>query len=353
MIRLAKPTLGEAELAGVRAVLDSGMLVQGPKVAELESRLAALCGRRHAVACGSGTAALELGIAALRIDSGEVLCPDLSWPSPAHAVLRAGARVRLVDVDEGSWNVTAEALTARRTDSTRAAIVIDQFGTPADHDAIARAIADVPLIVDSACAIGSTLHDKPTASYGAIACLSFHPRKVVTTAEGGACVTDDSALADEMRMLRNHGQRAPGVFAVAAGNHRMTEIAAAIGLAQLERLPTILARRRELAKRYHAMIELPMQTAPEGASPNYQTFGVILDARHDRDVVIAKMRAAGVESGRLSFALHDVQSVGADPSERFDAAERIAKHGIALPLHAQLSDGDQDTVVAALGDAIG
>lgn len=321
------------------------MLVQGAKVRELEERLADTCGRRHAVACSSGTSALELALAALGIDGGEVLCPDLSWPSPAHAIVRSGATPVLFDVDAASWNGTEAGARAATSDATRAAILIDQLGMPAAHPIE----LDVPLISDAACSIGATVDGRPAPAFGMISCLSFHPRKLLTTGEGGACLTDDGELADALRMLRNHGRR-DGGFAAPAGNHRMTEMAAAIGLAQLDRLDTIVERRRALAERYRARLPAERLQHPprDGIEGNAQTFGVLVD---DRDGTIAALRAEGIEAGRLSFALDRIGSLeGAfrAGSPAFDVAHDIEARGVALPLHPQLDHASQDRVIEAL-----
>ncbi len=357
MIRLARPWIGEPELAATREALESGMLVQGPRVAAFEQALATRCGRAHAVACGSGTAALELALEALGVRGGDVLCPDLSWPSPAHAIVRAGARPVLVDVDPHGWVATADAFAHARTPATTAAIAIDQFGMPSDHRAVARAIPGLPLIVDAACSLGSTVDDRPSPSGGVVACLSFHPRKVITTGEGGACVTDDEPLAARLRVLRNHGQSSPGQFATAAGNQRLTEAAAAMGMAQLDRLDAILARRRALARRFQAELpsSLGWQREPAGARSNWQTFGVTLPERAsaaDRDALITRLRAEGVEAGRLSYALHRLQSLAGHGGGPFPVAEHLDDRGLALPLHPLLTDEEQGRVLDALNDAL-
>lgn len=352
VIRLARPWIGEAELDAVRAVLESGMLVQGEQVAAFEARLAERCGRRHAVAVGSGTGALELALEALEVVGGEVLCPVLTWPSPAHAILRRGATPVLYDVDLGSFNGTAEGAAAARSDDVVAEIAIDQFGLPAPQDD--RPADAPPLIVDAACSIGATVDGRPAASRGAIACLSFHPRKLLTTGEGGACLTDDDALADRLRMLRNHGQR-DGRFDEPAGNHRMTEMAAAMGLAQLDRLDAIIGRRRAIADRYRDALGARAVQRPirDGVVGNDQTFGILVE---DRDAAVAALRADGVEAGRLSFAIHRVGSVAGRfraGSASFANAERIEAHGVALPLHPQMSDEDADAVIEAFRRRVG
>ncbi len=354
MIRLARPWIGEEEIAAATATLASEMRVHGERVAAFERALAARCEREHAIACGSGTAALEIALAAVGVAGRDVLCPDLSWPSPAHAIVRAGGRPILVDVDPASWNGSAEALASARTESTAAAIVIDQFGTPADHPKIAAALPDLPIIVDAACSIGATVGGRPSAAAGVIACLSFHPRKLLTTGEGGACLTDDEKLAGAMRALRNHGQRAPGEFVIAAGNQRMTEVAAAIGLAQLARLDAIVERRRALAERYLAALppSFGVQRPPAGAMSNRQTFGLTLPeacTREQRDALVAELRARGVEAGRLSYAIHRIGSMrGLHGGGPFPVAEHVDDRGLALPLHPLMDASEIDRVIDAL-----
>jgi len=356
VIRLARPWIESEEIAGVTDVLRSGMLVQGARVADFERRLAERCGREHAVACGSGTAALELALGALGVNAGEVLCPDLSWPSPAHAIVRCGARPTLVDIDALSWNATAEAMAAARTDDTRAAVVIDQFGMPAEHDRITAALDGLPVVVDAACSLGATIAGAPAPAGGRIACLSFHPRKLITTGEGGACVTNDSDLAEELRILRNHGQGGPGAFVTPGGNQRMTEIQAALGLAQLDRLDAILERRRHLGERYRqALRGFGLQEPREGVASNWQTFGVTLPKTagpEARDALVRALRANGVEAGRLSYALHRLGSLaGRFSGGPFPVAEHVEDRGLALPLHPGLDDEDQDRVLRAFDRA--
>lgn len=349
MIRLAKPWIGEDEQRAVAAVLESGQLVQGALVERFEQAVAALVGRRYAVAVSSGTAALQLALKVLSIGPGdEVLCPALSWPSPAHAVRVAGAKVQFVDVDADEWNSTEEALRAMRTGETKAAIVIDQFGNPARAGAIREALGALPIIEDAACALGSHFANGPCGSLGKVSCLSFHPRKILTTGEGGMCLTDDEDVVEKLRMLRNHGQLR-GEFVVAAGNHRMTEIAAALGLAQLQRLDNIVARRRELAALYREVLDdaVRWQRSPAGAESNFQTFGVILPQGVDRNTVREKMGERGVEAGLLSFAIHKLGSF-AGSTASMPIAEHVAARGLALPLFPQMRDAEAEEVARVL-----
>jgi len=349
VIRLARPWLGEEEEAAVFAVLRGGMLVQGERVAAFEAAVAERCGRRHGVAVSSGASALELALRALGVEDGEVLVPDLTSPSPAHAASLCGATPIPVDVDPEEWNPGPGAFAAARSPRTRAAVVIDQLGFPARHEAIAGALRGLPVVEDAACALGATLGDRPCGSFGEVACLSFHPRKLVTTGEGGMCLTDDDGLAATLRTLRNHGQTSPAHFLEAAGNHRMTELAAAVGRVQLDRLDAMLERRRARMERYRgALPELAWQRPAPDARPSHQTAGVLLpEGEPRRDQVIARLRERGVEAGRLSFALHRLPSVPRVDGA-FPRAEALADRGLALPLHHALTDETQDVVVGAL-----
>lgn len=379
MIRLTRPWLGPEEEGAVVGVLRSGMLVQGARVAEFEHAVRAFTGRAHAIAVSNGTSALMLALEALGVGPGaRVLVPNLTWPSPAHAVLDIGATPVLVDVDLSEWNAGPSELAAALITHgpIAAAIAIDQFGNPARVPEIASALEraagkPVPLIVDAACSLGSTLGGAPCGSTGVIACTSFHPRKVITTGEGGMCLTDDAALADRLRELRNHGQSAAralpaspparSAFARASGNHRMSELAAALGLEQMKRLDEIVRARRELAARYRAALEplgLVLQHEPPGGVANRQTLGVLLPepcTAAARDEVIVALEARGVQAGPLSYALNALPHLAALPSAQsalFPCSEAIVRRGLALSLYPGMTHADQDTVIAATTESL-
>lgn len=354
-IPIARPELGPEESTAVAEVLASGMLISGRVVEAFERGLAERCGRRHCVAVANGTAALELALRALGVDGGEVLVPALSWPSPGHVAEWVGATPRLVDVDPASWNGTAKGLAAARTNATRCAVAIDQFGVPAEHPAIAAALSGLPIVEDAACAIGSTLDSHPCGSFGDVSCLSFHPRKVVTTGEGGACLTDGDGLAEELRILRNHGQRAVGDFARSGPNERLTEMQAAIGLVQLGRLDGMIHRRREICDAYRQALPglgLTGQAHPAGAAVNEQTFGVVVAAGMDRDAVIASLQAQGIGAGILSYALTRIGSL-APLGQSAPTAEDVVDRGLALPVYPAMTAADIADVLAALAVAVG
>jgi perosamine synthetase len=365
MIPLTVPELGEDENAAVLRVLRSGMLVQGKEVLAFEASLAGFVQRAHVIAVVNGTAALELALRALAVAPGdEVVCPALTWPSPAHAIRVLGATPVLADVDAVEWNMTAETLAPALTARTKAVIVIEQFGNPAQHAALREVCGELPIIVDAACSLGSSFAGAPCGSHGVIACTSFHPRKVITTGEGGACMTDDAELAERMRALRNHGQAEAGRFVCASGNYRMTELAAAIGNAQLPKLQAICAGRRERGAQIMAALPgLTFQKPPAWGVDNRQTLGVLVGERGrgsaERDRVIAGLVARGVAAGRLSFALAALPQFQAEAREAERAgrslanAQDIAERGLCVPLFPSMSDAQAAEVSEALAFVTG
>lgn len=350
MIPLARPWMTGAEEAAACEVLRSGWLATGPKTKAFEKLMAERTGRAEAVASSSGTAALELALRALGVGPGdEVLCPALTWPSPAHAVVRLGARVVLVDVDPDEWNTAPEAFAAARTEATKAAIVIDQFGNAARGAAVAEALDGVPIVEDAACALGSRFADgSPCGSLGAVGCFSLHPRKIVTCGEGGVCVTDDPALAEAMRVMRNHGQRGPADFIAPDGNLRLSDLAAAVAVAQLERLDEILAARRAHAEAMSKRLgeRYQLQRSPEGSVPNHQTFGALLPEGRDRDRFIAEAGERGVQVGRLSYAVDRLGLVGEQGP--LPVAHGLDERGVAFPLFGTMSESERQTVIEVL-----
>lgn len=365
MISLARPAFDQAEEEAALRVLRSGRLVQGPEVEAFESELARRLAAPHVVTVSSGTSALELLLRTLDVGPGdEVLVPDLTWPSPVHAVLACGATPVLVDVEASTWTLSLASAARARTPRTKLVVAIDQFGVPCDAAAIRAALPGLPILEDAACAIGSSLRGTACGLLGDHAILSFHPRKVLTTGEGGAVVTRDAAVAARVRELRNHGQRAAGEFVTHSGNARLNELAAAIGRAQLAKLDGMLLRRRALAERLRAELapSLRFQAAPEGASVNHQTLGAMLRSgtRADRDRLLVELRERhGVEAGILSYACHRLPALwpaarAADArDEHLPTSRLLADRGLALPLHPALADADVSAIVAAVRAEVG
>lgn len=355
-IRLARPALDARELEAIGRVLESGMLVSGAMVARFEHATRERVGRAHAIAVANGTAALELAMRALDLADHDILVPALTWPSPAHAAVLAGARPVLFDVDVAEWNLSVAPTLAQLSPRTKAIVAIDQFGVPArvpelEAALVAAGRTDVVVLEDAACAIGSRLGEHACGAMGLVSTLSFHPRKVITTGEGGMCLTDDADLATRMGTLRNHGQREPGVFALAGPNHRLTEMQAAMGLVQLEKLDEILVRRRAIAARYReglAGLPLRLQAHPAGSVVNEQTFGVQLMAggSDTRDALVAQASEAQLELGKLSYDLTTLPSLASKgPHTPAPVSAALVSHGFAMPLHTALRDEDVERVV--------
>jgi perosamine synthetase len=364
-IPLARPALGDAEIAAAERVMRSGRLVLGPEVERFEEALAARCRRRHAVAVSSGTAALELALWVLGIGAGdEVVVPAFGFPAAANAVRARGATAVPVDVDEAGWNLDPESVRGALGQRSRAIVSIDQFGLVAEPDPLAELAArnGLDLIDDAACALGGTsAGGVPGGGYGVIATLSFHPRKLVTTGEGGAVLTDDGGLAGELRRLRNHGQSAPGRFERLGTNARLSELAAAIGRVQLERLDAALAERRLLADGYRRRLaplaeagRISLQDPPAGAMHAYQTFATRLAPDLDRDAVRAALDAAGIESGPATYAFHRLAShAGIARPVSLARADALHDRALALPLYPGMRSAELDRVSEALAGAVG
>ncbi|MEI8255838.1 MAG: DegT/DnrJ/EryC1/StrS family aminotransferase [Deltaproteobacteria bacterium] len=362
MIRLTRPWFDAAETDAVQRVMASGMLVQGAEVRAFEESvsrylddLAPGRGETHALAVGSGTAALELALMAFDVGPGdEVIVPAVSWPSPGNAVVLRGATPVLADVTFETFNVDPACMAPVLTSMTRAVIAIDQFGVPAEIPALRAIMGGVALIEDAACALGSTLDGAPCGLLGDVGTYSFHPRKVITTAEGGMVLTRNATHASAVRALRNHGQDAPGVFRGAGPNARLSELQAAIGSAQMTKLESLLARRRSMAHEIRAAVDLPWQRGPAGSVVNHQTLGLVLPLPANgalvdaRDALIAALRVDGIEAGALSHALHRLPQFArhaVNASRRFPVADRVVDGGVALPLHPGMSPEDVSVVI--------
>jgi perosamine synthetase len=346
VIRLAWPDLGEEELAAVAEVLESGQLTMGPKVAEFEAELARACEVEHAVAVSSGTAALHLAMLALELGPGdEVIVPAYTFPATANVVALVGARPVLVDVDPETMNVRPEAVSAAVTERTRAVLVVHLFGRPARWEEIEAAVPDgVVLIEDAAGALGARRGGRACGGLGRLGCLSFHPRKIVTTGEGGAITTDDRELAETLRAMRHHGWResempAPGF------NYRLPDILCALGVTQLRRLEQLLEERERLAAAYRDRLDgrVQLPSADEGDRHGWQAYIVQLDRR---DGALEALRNAGIQAQIGTYALH---RLGAYSDQGpFPGADAAYERALALPFHNRLTEEDVDRVVSVL-----
>ena len=349
-IRLARPDVGAAELAAIGAVLETGQLTMGPKVAEFESLLAHACETTHAVAVSSGTAALHLAAIALGLGPGdEVVVPAYTFPATGNVVELLGARAVLADVDPDTFNLDLGALERALTPRTKAVLAVHLFGRPLDWAALETAVPDgVALVEDAAGALGARAQGRACGSLGAMGCLSFHPRKIVTTGEGGAVTTSDDALAESVRSSRHHGwspsdryddMPRPGF------NYRIPDVLCALGIPQLERLEELLAARERVAAGYEerlaGIVETP--SAAAGDRHGWQAYVVRLDRRDD---ALAGLRAQGIQCQIGTYALHRLSAYADQGS--FPGADRAFERALALPFHTGLSESELDRVAEAL-----
>src|SRR5262245_46013443 len=330
-IRLARPDVGDVELAAIGEVLTSGQLTMGSRVSTFEELVARACGVSHAVAVSSGTAALHLSLLALHIGRGdEVIVPAYTFPATANVVELCGARAVLVDVDPATFNTTPEYVAAAVTPRTRAVLAVHLFGRPLDWDGLAAAAAGVPVIEDAAGALGALHRGRPCGSLGVMGCLSFHPRKVVTTGEGGAVTTDDESHADSVRRLRHHGIVPRGAFDIPEPglNYRLADVLCALGIPQLERLDELLEARERVAAGYTERLAgvVGVPEAADGDRHGWQAYVVRVDTR---DEVLAALRAAGIEAQIGTYALHRLTAYR--DQGPFPGADEAFERALALP----------------------
>jgi perosamine synthetase len=353
MIPPARPDLGPEEVAAVTEVLQSGMVAQGRKVAELEERWAAFCGVKHAIAMSNGTTALMSIFAGLGLGLGdEVITVSHTFNATVSSILFTGATPVFVDIEPDTYLMDAGRIEAAITSRTRAISPVSLFGMVADMDAI-QAIADRHglLVVEDACqAHGALYRGRRAGSFG-YAAFSLYGTKNMTTGEGGFVNTNDDRLADWIRMYRNQGMKERYHHEILGYNFRMTDIAAAIGLAQLDKLERNTARRQAIARRYdQAFADLPIKLPiwPDGRTHVYHQYTIGVGGQ--RDEIVAEMKDAGVMCGiyypipchRATY----VQELGIEadlPNTDVAAAESMS-----LPMFPGLTESEQDQVIAAL-----
>jgi perosamine synthetase len=376
-IPFARPTLGEAEVEAARRAILSGWVSQGPEVAAFEQEFAAAVGAEHACAVSSATTALHVALLALGVGPGdEVVTVSHSFIATANAVRYCGATPVFVDVEPDTFNLDPRLLAAAIGPKTRAILCVHQLGMPCDIGAIVEFARQrsLPVVEDAACAIGSEVRigsawERIGRPHGEVACFSFHPRKVLTTGDGGMLVTGNAALDERFRRLRQHGMSVSDTVRHAAPqvifetydtfgfNYRMTDIQAAVGREQLKRLPQIIERRRALAARYREALSdcrglrLPVQR--DFARSNWQTYCVVLDDRLDQRTIMQRLLDIGIPTRRGVMCAHREASYPAGSwraAGSLAVSEAIQDHGVALPLYADMTAEEQAAVIAAVRD---
>jgi perosamine synthetase len=355
----------------VTEVLNSGWLVQGPRVKAFEDGLKDYTGTAHVAACSSGTAAIQLALAAIAQPEGTpVLLPTYTFPATINAVLLSGLTPVPVDIDPSTYNLCPEDTkrVLARWNGPRLLLAVHQFGLPAPIDELMG--EEFLLIEDAACALGSSLQldddDLPVATggIGLAGCFSFHPRKLITTGEGGVVTTNDPEFDARVRVLRNHGM-SPNEdggmdFVVPAGNLRLSEIHAAIGLIQIERIEALLSDRMHIADGYHARLAplvergLELPRVPDRANPNWQSFVIRVPQGRKATDVIAGLAERGIGANIGARCLHKEPAYASLPhfDRSFPGANDAFERAVALPVPAGLTEDEQDQVVAALDQCL-
>ncbi|MBM3820370.1 MAG: DegT/DnrJ/EryC1/StrS family aminotransferase [Acidimicrobiia bacterium] len=379
MIPFARPWIGEEEAAAARRAILSGWITQGPEVAAFEQEFSAAVGAPHACAVSNCTAALHMALVAVGVAPGdEVITVSHSFIATANAVRQAGALPVFVDVDAATLNIDPQLVDAAVSERTRAVLCVHQLGMPCDIGALARVARarGVALIEDAACAVGSQVRGssgwEPIGRpHGDIACFSFHPRKLLSTGDGGMLTTRRADLDARFRLLRHHGMTVSDTarhaattlvaetYAEPAYNYRMTDIQAAVGREQLKRLPAMVERRRELAARYAALLhEVEDVTAPcepPWARTNWQSYAVRLAAGLDQRAVMQQMLDDGVATRRGVTTAHREPAYPPGTWRTTNAglrrSELAQEATILLPLYHELTAAEQDRVVESLARA--
>jgi perosamine synthetase len=379
MIPIAKPFLGEPEAAAARRVILSGWTTQGPEVAAFEREFAACVGAPHACAVSSCTTALHLALVAAGVGPGdEVITVSHSYIATANSVRYCGATPVFVDVTPDQFNIDPDLIEAAITPLTRAILCVHQIGMPCDLARIVPMAAkhSLPLIEDAACAIGSEIlwngrWERIGKPHGDVACFSFHPRKILSTGDGGMITTRHQEWDARFRLLRQHGMAIPDTVRHSSAkvifesypeigfNYRMTDIQAAVGREQLKRLPELLARRREIAAIYPGLLgdvpELRLPTEPEWAHSNWQSYCVRLPKGCSQVPVMQALLDQGIATRRGIMCAHrepayqtqEWRSVG--PLSQSEAAQEEC---ILLPLYHQLTSEEQESIASNLRAAI-
>ena len=353
MIPIARPQMGEEEKSRVWDAMASGSLAQGPRVREFEERFAEFIGARHAIATSSGTTALHLALLGHDIGPGdEVITVPFTFIASANSILYTGARPVFVDVDEHDFAMDVGKVEAAITPRTKAIMPVSLYGQPADMPAI-TAIADrhgLAVVEDACQAHGAAIGDRRSGTWGA-GTFSFYPTKNMTTGEGGMLTTDDAELAERVRLLREHGMKVRYHHDVVGYNFRMTDIAAAIGLAQLPKLDGYNDRRREIAARYDRELRgVVTPTVRPGVTHVYHQYTIRVERR---DEFAERLKERGVGSAiYYPIPVHRQKPFVAlgYGDEAYPVTDRLTEEVLSIPVHPSLSDDEVAQVIGAVNE---
>jgi len=378
-IAIAKPELGEAEAAAAREAILSGWVTQGPQVEGFEKEFAAYVGAPHACAVSNCTTALHLALHVLGVGPGdEVITVSHSFIATANVVKYCGARPVFVDIDPKTYNMDPGLVEKAITKKTKAIMPVHQMGLPCDLPAILEIAKrhGLPVVEDAACAIGSEIKvaerwEKIGRPHGLIACFSFHPRKIITTGDGGMLTTSDKELDKKFRLLRQHAMDVPDTVRHSANqvifeqypmvgfNYRLTDIQAAVGREQLKRLPGIVTRRRELAARYaEAIAEIPGLEAPSvpaNMRTNFQSYPVRVLPEYGitRNELMQRFLDEGISTRRGIMNSHQEKAYAGEAHGPLVESEKARDSVVLIPLFHAMSDQDQERVIEGLKQPVG
>jgi perosamine synthetase len=363
-IPVFEPVLGEEELQNVTEAIRSGWISSlGAFIGEFERTFAEYCGARYGIAVANGTAALHLALAATGVGPGdEVIVPSLTFVATANAVRYCGATAVFAECDRATWNLDPADVAARVTGRTRAIVPVHLYGHPCDMDPIAEVARRhrLAIVEDAAEAHGAEYHGRRAGTLGTVGCFSFYGNKIITTGEGGMCVTDDALLAERLRMLRDHGMDPKRHYwhPIVGYNYRMTNLQAAVGVAQVKKLPGFVEAKRRIAGWYReklaplvrrGLVTLPPE-APWAKSVFWMYSVLIDEPSVSRDEVRARLREAGVDTRPFFEPIHTMPPYAS--GERLPIAEDLAARGLNLPSGVGLTRQDVGLVVDALADAL-
>jgi len=371
-IPISLPHTGEEEWLAAKEPIMSGWLTAGPKVREFEEIFAKRHGVKHAMAVTSATTALHLALVALGIKEGdEVIVPAFTWISTANVVLYCNAKVVFVDVDRTTYNIDVADLKRKITPKTKAIIPVHLFGLCADMDAVKAVAGNIPLVEDGACAAGAGYKGKPAGSLGTLGCFSFHPRKSVTTGEGGMITTNDDKLAELISNLRNHGasvseeQRHHGPkpyilpeFNMLGYNYRMTDLQAAVGIVQLKKLDIFIDEREKWTNFYYEQLKdiawIKTPEVKDGYKHGWQSYVVYVDETKSplkRNEIMEKLQQMGVSTRPGTHAPHMLgyyaEKYNIRPDD-FPGARDCNNYSMSIPLFNKMTEEDYEYVVYAL-----
>lgn len=353
MIKLLIPEIDNREIRAIKRVLSSGWLIQGKEVKKFEKLIAKFIGTKYAVAVNSCTSALHLSLLALGIGRGdEVITSDFTFPATANVIELTGAKSIFVDINLNTLNIDTSQIEKKITSKTKAIIPVHLFGQSADMDPIIKLARKhkLKIIEDAACALGATYRGKKCGNFGNLGCFSFHPRKAITTGDGGMIVTNNVKLAKKLRLLRNHGMvrsKQKIDFILPGFNNRMTEMQAAMGIIQMNKLNKTIQQRQKMAKIYDKLlsnakgIKIPRKT--KNTNHIYQTYAILLDNKINRDGLIKKLKRQGVETNIATYAMHRTHYYKKKYSllpRNFPNSEIAFKKALALPIYSKLTETD-------------